>query len=113
MQCRVSVETVSLGMACEVHNTTARLACQKECNVRMWCPLAYFSGPQAALLVLATAATRARIVAPHFRTTLSLRGLEHLHQTFGWLPGTPQRCQLGDVRTAVGKEAFIARTQVV
>src|SRR5262245_2226877 len=100
-------------MACEVHSTTARLTCQKECDVRTWCPLPCFSGSQAALLVLAAAATRAWIVAPHFRTGLSLRGLEHLHQTFGWLSGTPQRCQLGDVRTAVGKETFIAGTQVV
>ena len=89
MQCRVSVETVSLGMACEVHSTTARLTCQKECDVQTWGPLAIFSGTQAALLVLAAAAAWARIVAPHFRTSLSLGGLEELHEAFGWLPGTP------------------------
>src|SRR5262249_42647578 len=34
MQCRVCVETVRLGMSCEVHSSTARLTCQKKCAVR-------------------------------------------------------------------------------
>src|SRR5262249_17231771 len=59
------------------------------------------------------AATRARIIAPYFRTGLRLRGLDELHEAFGRLPGTPQRGQLGDVRAAVGKEAFIAGAEVV
>jgi len=71
------------------------------------------SGPQAALLVLATATTRARIVAPHFRTLLGLSGLDELHEAFGCLSGAPQRCQLDSVRAAVDEEAFIAGTQVV
>src|SRR5207247_8797064 len=71
------------------------------------------SSAQAALRVLAAAAAWARIVAPRFRTGLRLRGLDELHEAFGWLPGTPQCCQLGDVRAAVGEEAFIAGTQVV
>ena len=113
MQCRVSIETVSIGMSCEVHSTTAGLTCQKECDVPTWCPVPCGSGAQAALLILAAAATWARIVTPRFRTGLSLRGLDELHEAFGWLPSTPQRGQLGDVRTAVGKEAFIAGTEVV
>ena len=46
-------------------------------------------GEAVAALVLAAAAAWARIVAPHFRTRLCLRGLEELHEAFGWLPGTP------------------------
>ena len=65
------------------------------------------------MLVLAAAATRARIVAPHFRTGLRLRSLDELHEAFGWLPGTPQRGQLGDIRAAVGEEALIAGTEIV
>ena len=113
MQVRVSVETVRLGMSCEVHSSTARLTCQNKCNVRTCSAVGYVSGAQAALLVLAAAATRARIVAPHFRTGLRLRGLDELHETFGWLPGTPQRGQLGDVRAAGGEEAFIAGAEIV
>src|SRR5712691_2943253 len=113
MQVRVSVETVRLGMSCEVHSSTARLTCQNKCNVRTCSAVGYVSGAQAALLVLAAAATRARVVAPHFRTGLDIRGLDQLHEAFGWLPGTPQRRHLSGVRAAVGEEAFIARTQVV
>ena len=89
MQVSVSIETVNLGMACTVHSSTTRLTCQKECDVRTWCPVAILSGTQAALLVLTATATWAWIVAPYFRTSLSLRGLEELHEAFGWLPSTP------------------------
>ena len=83
------VETVHIDGAGTVHSSTAGLTCQKECDVRTWCRLAIFSGPQAALLVLAAAATRARIVAPHFRTGFRLRGLDELHEAFGGVPSTP------------------------
>ena len=89
MQVRVSVETVNIGMSCKVHSSTSRLTCQKECDAQMWRPLAIFSGTQAALLVLAAAATWARIIAAHFRTGLNLRGMDELHEAFGRLPGTP------------------------
>src|SRR5262245_24495333 len=110
MPCRRPVETVSLSMSCEVHSTTASLTCQKECDVGTF---ACFSGAQAALFVFTATATRAWVITSHFRPGLSLRGLEHLHQTFGWLPGTPQGGQLGDIWTAVGEEVFIAGTQIV
>src|SRR5262245_41433587 len=102
MRVRVSVETVTMSIAHAVHSITVRLRCQK----------ARVSGTQAALLVLATATTRARIITSYFRPRLGLCGLDELHQAFGWLSGTPQRGQLVDVRAAVHKEAFIAGAQV-
>src|SRR5262249_58050800 len=113
MQCRMCVETVRLGMSCEVHSSTARLTCQKKCDARTCCPRGCVSGTQAALLVLTATATWARVVAPHFGTSLHLGGLDHLHQAFGWLPGTPQRRHLRGVWTTVHEEALIARTQIV
>src|SRR5262245_21333027 len=106
MHVRVSVETVSI--ACPVWCTVPLRGERVKKNIA-----GCFSGSQTALLVLTTAATWTRVIAPHFRTGLDLGGLEHLHQALGWLPGTPQRCQLGDVRAAIGEEAFVAGTQVV
>src|SRR5262245_47804871 len=103
MRVRVSVETVTMSIAHAVHSITVRLRCQK----------ARVSGTQATLLVLTTTTTRARIVAPYFRTRFGLRSLDKLHQAFGWLSGTSQCGQLVDVRAAVHKEAFIAGAQVV
>src|SRR5215471_3252696 len=113
MQCRMCVETVRLGMSCEVHSSTAGLTCQKKCDARMGCPRGCISAAQAALLVLTATATWARVVASDFGTGLHLGGLDHLHQAFNRLPGAPQRRHLRGVWTAVHEEALIARTEIV
>src|SRR5215831_17134672 len=39
MRDRMCVETVRLGMSCAMHSSTARLSCQKKCDVLSWGPL--------------------------------------------------------------------------